>query len=206
MYAIAAASSAEPFGVWAYLAVFVLMTLSFAGIPVVGAAVVGWAAVLASQGKLNIVVVLIVAALGAEAGGLVGYRIGDRWGRKFLDRRQGRLQEAVARAEAIYAKWGPLAVFFTPTLVSGMLKMKYSQFVVWNFVVGAVFVLSIGPAAYGAGKVSEGEQDWGSFGALLAGVAIALGCAVLAARYYRRRKTRRLLGGPSADEISSESH
>ena len=122
------------------------------------------------------------------------------------DRRQGRLQEAVARAEAIYAKWGPLAVFFTPTLVSGMLKMKYSQFVVWNFVVGAVFVLSIGPAAYGAGKVSEGEQDWGSFGALLAGVAIALGCAVLAARYYRRRKTRRLLGGPSADEISSESH
>jgi membrane protein DedA with SNARE-associated domain len=205
MYAIAAASSAEPYGVWAYLAVFVLMTLSFAGVPAVGAAVVGWAAVLASQGKLNIVVVLIVAALGAEAGGLVGYRIGERWGRKLLDRHRGRLQGAVARAEAIYAKWGPLAVFFTPTLVSGILKMKYSQFVVWNFVCGAVFVLSVGPAAYGAGKVSEGEQDGGSFGALLAGLAIAVGCAVLGARYYRRRKTRRLLGGASADEISSES-
>jgi len=186
MYAIAAASSAEPYGVWAYLLVFALMALAFAGVPAVGTAVVAWAAVVASQGKLNIVVVLIVAALGAEVGGLVGYRIGDRWGRKFLDRpgrRRERLQQAVARAEAIYAKWGRLAVFFTPTLVSGILKMKYSQFVVWNFVCGAVFVLSVGPAAYGASKVSEGEQDWGSFGAGLAGVAIAVGCAGLAARY-----------------------
>ncbi len=45
MYAIAAASSAAPYGAWAYLAVFALMTLSFAGVPAVGAAVVGWAAV-----------------------------------------------------------------------------------------------------------------------------------------------------------------
>ena len=54
---------------WAYLAVFALMALAFIGIPAVGPAVVGWAAVQASQGKLNIVAVLIVAALGAEAGG-----------------------------------------------------------------------------------------------------------------------------------------
>ena len=208
MHAIAAASSAAPYGGWAYLAVFALMALSFAGIPAIGAAVVGWAGVLASQGKLNIAVVLIVAMLGAEAGGLAGYGIGHRWGRKLVDhpdRWQARRQQALARAEAIYARWGRLAVFFTSTMVSGILRMKYSQFVVWNFVCGAVFVLSVGPAAYGAGKVSEGEQDWGSFGAVLAGVAIAVGCAVLAARYYRRRKARRLLGGASAGEISSES-
>ncbi len=181
-------------GAWAYLMVFALMALSFAGIPAIGAAVVGWAAVLASQGKLNIVVVLIVAALGAEAGGLAGYRIGDRWGRKLLDRPgrgQQRWQKAAARAEGVYAKWGRLAVFFTSTIVSGMLKMKYSQFVVWNFVVGAVYVLSVGPAAYGAGKVSAGEQDGRSLAALAAGLAIAAGGAVLAARYYRRRKARR---------------
>jgi membrane protein DedA with SNARE-associated domain len=83
--------------------------------------------------------------------------------------------------------------------------MKYSQFVVWNFVCGAVFVLSVGPAAYGAGKVSAGEQDWGSLGALVAGLAIAAGFAAAAARYYRRRKTRRLLAGASASEVSGES-
>jgi membrane-associated protein len=190
-------------GAWAYLAVFVLMALTFIGIPAVGPAVVGWAAVLASQGKLNIVAVLIVAALGAEAGGLIGYAIGARWGRKILDH-PGPWQEprrnTVARAEAVYAKWGRLAVFVTPTLVSGVLRMKYSQFVVWNFVVGSVYVLSVGPAAYGAGKVAANEQDGESLAALVAGLAIATGCAMLAARYYRRRRGRRFAGRPSAGE------
>jgi membrane protein DedA with SNARE-associated domain len=178
------------------------MALSFAGIPAVGATVVAWAAVMASQGKLNIFVVLIVAALGAEAGGLAGYGIGHRWGRKLVDHRdrwrEGR-QKAVAHAEAIYAKWGRLAVFFTSTIVSGTLRMKYSQFVVWNFIVGAVYVLSVGPAAYGAGKASADQQDAGSLSAMIAGLAIAGGAVMLAARYYRRRKARRLLAGASAN-------
>jgi membrane protein DedA with SNARE-associated domain len=208
MNEIAASSSAAQYGVGAYLVVFALMALSFAGIPAIGAAVVGWAAVLASQGKLNIGAVLIVAALGAEAGGLAGYSIGERWGRKFLDRpghRQERLQKALAQAEAIYAKWGRLAVFFTSTIVSGILKMKYSQFVVWNFVVGAVYVLSVGPAAYGAGKVSASEQDGGSLSALVAGLVIAAGSAVVAARYYRRRKARKSRAGATVGGSSGES-
>jgi membrane protein DedA with SNARE-associated domain len=190
-------------GAWAYLAVFALMALTFIGIPAVGPAVVGWAAVLASQGKLNLVAVLIVAALGAEAGGLIGYAIGARWGRTLLDHPgpwQERRRNAVAGAEAVYAKWGRLAVFVTPTLISGVLRMKYSQFVVWNFVVGSVYVLSVGPAAYGAGKVVANEQDWESLGALVTGLAIAACCAVLAARYYRRRRGRRFAGRTSTGE------
>jgi membrane protein DedA with SNARE-associated domain len=190
-------------GAWAYLAVFALMALAFIGIPAIGPAVVGWAAVLASQGELNIALVLIVAALGAEAGGLIGYGIGARWGRRLLGLPgpwRERRQNTVARAEAVYAKWGRLAVFVTPTLVSGILRMKYSQFVVWNFVVGSVYVLSIGPAAYGAGKVAANEQDWESLGALVAGLAIAAGCAMLAARYYRSRRARRFARQASAEE------
>ena len=197
MHAFAAAAETASYGAGAYLVVFALMALSFAGIPAIGGAVVGWAAVLASQGKLNIFAVLIVAMLGAEAGGLAGYAIGERWGRKLVEWRgpwQERRQQAVAKAEAVYAKWGRLAVFFTSTIVSGMLRMKYSQFVVWNFIAGAVYVLSIGPAAYGAGKVSASEQDAGSLAALVAGLAVAAGCITLAVRYYRRRKARRLLG------------
>ena len=190
-------------GAWPYLAVFLLMTLAFIGIPAVGPAVVGWAAVQASHGELNIVLVLIVAALGAEAGGLIGYAIGARWGRRLLSLPgpwRERRRSTVARAEAVYAKWGRLAVFFTPTLVSGILRMKYSQFVVWNFVVGSVYVLSVGPAAYGAGKVAASEQDWESLGALVAGLAVAAGCAMLAARYYRSRRARRFAGRASAGE------
>jgi membrane protein DedA with SNARE-associated domain len=203
MHAIAAAPAGASYGAWAYLIVFALMALSFAGIPAIGGAVVGWAAVLAGQGKLNIVAVLIVAALGAEAGGLAGYAIGERWGRRFLQRPgrwQERRQRAIAKAEAVYVKWGRLAVFFTSTIISGVLRMKYSRFVVWNFIVGAVYVLSVGPAAYGAGKVSASEQDAGSLGALVAGLATAAGCAALAARYYRRRKARRSLATVSAPD------
>jgi membrane protein DedA with SNARE-associated domain len=97
---------------------------------------------------------------------------------------------------------GRLAIFFTPTLVSGILRMKYSQFVAWNFVVGSVYVLSVGPAAYGAGKVVANDQDWASLAALVAGLAIAAGCTVLAARYYRRRRARRFAGTASAGEAS----
>jgi membrane protein DedA with SNARE-associated domain len=207
VHAIAAASSAEAYGAWAYVAVFALMALTFVGVPAIGAAVVGWAAVLASQGKLNIWWVMIVAALGAEVGGMGGYYIGERWGRQLLEHPgpwEDRRQHAVARAEALYAKWGRLAVFFTPTIVSGVLKMKYSQFLVWNFAVGSVYVLSVGPAAYGVGKVSAHEQDAANLAALFMGLAIAAGCIFLAARYYRRRRARRLLGGISSPEISGE--
>lgn len=211
---MAAASSAETYGAWAYLAIFALMALSFAGVPAIGAVVVGWGAVLASQGKLNIFWVLIVAAVGAEVGGIAGYAIGDRWGRGLLERPgpwQERRRQAIATGEAVYAKWGRLAVFFTSTIVSGVLKMKYSQFLVWNFIVGAVYVLSVGPAAYGVGKVSASEQDAGSLAALFIGLAIAAGFAVLAARYYRRRRAARppphppSSGGAGSPEVSEGS-
>jgi membrane protein DedA with SNARE-associated domain len=94
---LAAASSTAQSGLWAYLAVFVLMVLSFAGIPAIGAAVVGWASVLASPGKLNIVVVLVLAMVGAEVGGLAGYAIGARWGRQLLER-PGRWQDRGRRS------------------------------------------------------------------------------------------------------------
>ena len=117
-------------------------------------------------------------------------------------RGQARRQKIAARGENIFASWGWLAVFFISTIVCGMLKMKHSRFVVWNFIDAAVYVLAIGPAAYGAGKVAAGEQDGASLAALAAGLAIAAGCATLAARYYRRRKARRSLTGPGPERTT----
>jgi membrane protein DedA with SNARE-associated domain len=187
-------SSATTGGLWAYLAVFVLVAIGWAGIPAIGGAVIAGAAVLASQGHLNFAGVLVASLLGTEAGGLVGYAVGVRWGRAlmnhpgpWLDRRQ----RALTAGEVVYARWGRLAVFFTPVLVSGIVKMKYSQFVVWNFLAGAVYVLSVGPAAYGAGKVSSGEGSLSDVAAIVAGIAVGVGAFLLARRYYRRHKARR---------------
>src|SRR5262249_32874547 len=76
-----------------------------------------------------------------------------------------RRQKIAANGERIFTKWGWLAVFLVSTIICGMLKMKYSRFVVWNFIDALVYVLAVGPAAHGAGKVAGGGPGWGSRGA-----------------------------------------
>ena len=77
MHAIAAASSGGGIGIWAYLAAFAATAAGYMGIPFTGTAAIGTAAA-ASQGQLNIAAVLILAAIGNEAGGLLGFQVGDR--------------------------------------------------------------------------------------------------------------------------------
>lgn len=181
-------------GLWAYLVVFLLVAIGWAGVPAIGGAVIAGAAVLASQGQLDFGGVLVVSILATEAGGLAGYAIGIRWGRVMLNHPGpglDRRQRALSAGEILYAKWGRLAVFFTPVLVSGIVRMKYSQFVIWNLIAGAVYVLSVGPAAYGAGKVTSGQASLGDVGTLLGGVAVGVVAFLIARRYYRRHKARR---------------
>jgi len=181
-------------GSWAYVAVFLLVAIGWAGVPAIGGAVIAGAAVLASQGKLDFGGVLIASILATEAGGLAGYAVGTRWGRALLDHPGpwlDRRQQALSAGEVLYAKWGRLAVFFTPVLVSGIVRMKYSQFVIWNLIAGTVYVLSVGPAAYGAGKVTSGDASLGDVGTLLGGIAVGVAAFLLARRYYRRHKARR---------------
>jgi len=190
-----AAATGSP---WAYLLVFALVAIGWAGVPAIGGTVVAGASVLASQGQLNIAGVLAASILGAGVGGLAGYAVGARWGRTImnhpgpgLDRRK----RALAAGEALYAKWGRLAVFFTPCMVSGIVKMKYFQFVVWNLLAGAVYVFSVGPAAYGAGKVSS-ERSLSEAGPLIAGIAVGAAAFWLGRRYHRRRQARRAAAAP----------
>jgi membrane protein DedA with SNARE-associated domain len=156
--------------------------------------VIAAAAVVASQGELNIAAVLVAGAIGGEVGALGGFRIGARWGRQLLERPGpglGWRKQAVAKGEAVYQKWGRAAVFITPSIVSGALDMKFSQFVVWNFLAGTLFVVSVGSGAYGAGKVWSGHHDAASPGMLIGGVAVAAACLVFARVHYRRQKARR---------------
>ena len=181
-------------GLWAYLVVFLLVAIGWAGVPAIGGAVIAGAAVLASQGQLDFGGVLVVSILATEVGGLAGYAIGIRWGRVMLNHPGpglDRRQRALSAGEILYAKWGRLAVFFTPVLVSGIVRMKYSQFVIWNLIAGAVYVLSVGPAAYGAGKVTSGQASLGDVGTLLGGIAVGVVAFLIARRYYRRHKARR---------------
>jgi len=199
MHLLAATGSSASDDFWTYLAIFALVTLGWAGIPGIGAAVLGGATLAASQGHLNIAAVLVVAVIAVEVGGMAGYSVGSRWGRALLSRPGpllARRQRVLTAGEAMYVKWGRLAVFFTPCLVSGIAKMKYSQFVVWNLLAGTVYVFSVGLSVYGAGKVTTGHHDPGSVGSLIGGIAVGVAAFLLGRHYYRRRKARRA-GAPA---------
>ena len=62
MHTLAAAESPVSAGSWAYLGIFALVMLGWAGIPGIGATVLGAATVAASQGRLNLAAVLVTAA------------------------------------------------------------------------------------------------------------------------------------------------
>ena len=202
MHVLAASGPPGALGIWAYLVLFLAAAAGYMGIPVIGTAVIGFAAVLASQGGLNVVAVLVVAAIGCEAGGLGGYKIGGRWGRQFAEHPGPGLEwrkKAVARGEEVYRRWGRAAVFVTPSIISGILAMNFRQFAVWNFLAGTVFVVAVGSGAYGAGKVATGHHDPVSVGMLIGGVAVAAACILVVRRHRQRHKSRRSSAGQPGD-------
>jgi membrane protein DedA with SNARE-associated domain len=179
---------------WHYVVLFLAVSASWAGVPFIGAAAVGAAAVSASQGQLDLAAVVIIASIAGEVGGLIGYAIGDRWGRQLLDRpgkRQASRQKLLERGEAAYARWGRLAVFFTPAIISGTAKMHHGQFVVWNLIASLGFVLSVAPSAYGLGRVATGHHSAHDIGILVFGLVVGMVLVVLTARHRRRLKARR---------------
>ncbi len=181
---------------WVYLGLFVAVAASWAGVPFVGATALGAAGVGASQGDLNLAVVVGVATVGGEVGGLIGYAIGNRWGRELLERpgkHQAGRQRIVERGERAYARWGRLAVFCTPAIVSGTAKMQHGQFVLWNLLASLGFAVSVSASAYGLGRIFTGHYSVRDVVTLLVGLAVGVLVTML---YVRHRHHRAADGAP----------
>jgi membrane protein DedA with SNARE-associated domain len=173
---------------WHYALLFVAVAASWAGVPFIGAAVAGAAGIAASQGQLDLAAVIVVATVAGELGGLVGYDIGFRWGRDLLDRpgkHQARRQSLMAAGERAYAKWGGLAVFLTPAIVSGTAKMRHGRFAFWNLIASLGFAISVTASAYGVGRLASGHHTAHDVLVLLLGVAVG---AVIVTVFVRRHR------------------
>jgi membrane protein DedA with SNARE-associated domain len=179
---------------WQYLLLFLAVAASWAGVPFIGATALGAAAIAASQGRLNLAVVVGVATVAGEVGGLIGYAVGDRWG-QFLLERPGKHQEGrrrmVEKGERAYAKWGRLAVFFTPAVVSGTAKMHHGEFVLWNLIASFAFAVSVAASAFGVGRVVTGHTSLHDIVTLLVGLAMGTLVMVWFVRLHRRRSAAR---------------
>lgn len=161
------------------------------------------ASVAASQRRLDLTAVILVSVIASEAGGLSGYAIGRRWGRRLLERpgrHQARREKMEERGQSVYARWGALAVFVTPAIVSGTAKMPPYRFAFWNLLDSLTWTASVAASAYGVGRLATGHHTWHDIAILVVGLAAAALVTVIAVRRQRRHTVRRpaaVADGPS---------
>jgi len=170
---------------WGYLIVFVATFLENsigAGVIVPGETLVIIGGFYARLGELWLPAVAFVAVLGAILGDNLGYWIGRRYGRGFLERHGRRLfvsPERLEAAEGYYRRHGGKTVFlgrFVPVvrsvgfIVAGVAHMKWKRFIVYD-IAGAV-IWGIGHSVLGYALGASYER-WERYATPL-GLAILL--------------------------------
>jgi membrane protein DedA with SNARE-associated domain len=142
---------------WGLIAIFVTMVGESAGLPISSEIVVPLGGALASQGKLNFVLVVLVASVANLVGSLIAFFLTRRYGERVVLSRVGRwagLSRGHLRlANRFFGRFGLWAVFvgrllpIVRTYISfpaGLSKMTYLWFSVvtlagaipWNFALG----------------------------------------------------------------------
>src|SRR5436190_15354262 len=157
---------ALPTSGFAYLLLFGLIAAESAGVPLPGETALITGGILASQGKLSITLVIVIAAVAAIVGDNVGYWFGRQGARRLLERpgwMEERRRALIARGEAFFEQHGPKAVFFgrwlpflrvTAAWLAGAHRMRWPTFLAWNAAGGIAWAISVGLLAYFVGEVA----------------------------------------------------
>jgi len=157
---------------YGYAALFCVVLVENFGIPAPGQTLLIAAAVLASQGKLNLAAVLSVSVLAAFTGGCIGYWIGMKGGRRLILRfgRYLRIGEPeLARLETKFARYGiafVLSARFFEVLrqlngvVAGTTRMPLRYFLPANASGAALWTLVWGYGSWRLGRHIRGYEDY----------------------------------------------
>jgi membrane-associated protein len=171
-----------------YLLLFAGVMLENAGIPLPGETALLAAAYLSSSAggaHVHLGLVMLAAFAGAVFGDNVGYWVGRAFARKRLAQGKRFLfltPERLVRAEAYFAKYGALTVFFGRFVAllrivagpaAGVAGMPWGRFLLANAAGAAVWASVIGGLGYAAGPAWEELHRWLGRGAwALAAVAV----------------------------------
>jgi len=184
-----------------YPLLFLIVMSESSGVPVPGETGLIAASVLASQGKLQIGLVIGLAAAAAIVGDNIGYVIGRKGGGWLLERPGafGHQRQGVLRlGEPFVQLHGPKAVFFGRFLLglrvwaswlAGATRMHWRSFVLWNALGGISWATAVGLVAYFLGhSAGSAIEAFGIYG--LAAVVVAIASVFLAHRRHRRHQRR----------------
>lgn len=149
----AAIKALEPFVLhYGYLAVGGLLFLEDFGILVPGETVLVTASLFAGQGKLNIILIIIIATLASIIGDSVGYLIGKYGGHPLLAR-VGKYvfinDEKITKVEKFFSKYGTKIVLIARFIdglrelngiMAGISEMNWRLFIIFNSIGSVVWV------------------------------------------------------------------
>ncbi len=183
-----------------YVVVAGIILLESMGVPLPGEITLVSAALLAATGVTNIYGVALAASIGAIVGDSIGYVIGRRGGRPLLERFGRRFPkhfgpEQLARADAVFARWGVWAVFFGRFVallrilagpLAGALRVPYRKFLIANAAGGIVWAGGTAFIIYALGQAAQKYLSGFSWVALVVAILFGIGTTL----YLRRRTAR----------------
>jgi membrane protein DedA with SNARE-associated domain len=195
---------------WGYAAVFLFGFLEACCVPIPSEITFGFAGVLAGEGRLNVVAIIIIGTIAELLGSLVAYGIG-RVGERPLVARFGRyllVTEAdIDRAERFLAGRGSWAIPVGRALpvvrtfisiVAGFVKVPLMMFALLSLLGTAVWVTAITLIGYAVGtqwqKVAHG---FALAGYVIAAIAVI---GIVAFVWHRLREVRREQAAGAGDQ------
>ncbi|MCS6802975.1 MAG: VTT domain-containing protein [Chloroflexota bacterium] len=155
------------FGLFAHFIIFAIVFAESGllfGFFLPGDSLLFTAGFLASQGYLNLPLLLVGCFIAAVAGDQVGYWFGHRVGRRLFDREESFFfhRKNIERTEAFYRKHGgktivlarflPAIRTFAP-IVAGIGSMRYRDFVFYNIFGAVLWAIGVTLAGYFLGSV-----------------------------------------------------
>jgi membrane protein DedA with SNARE-associated domain len=180
-----------------------LIGLESMGVPSPGETALVLAAVLASQGKLNIALVIAIAAASAILGDNIGYLIGRLVGREVLTAKgpfHERRKRLMAIGDGYFERYGTRTVFvgrwialirFAVAWLAGINEMPFHVFFLWNALGGITWATAFGLAGYYGGSAFVNVLE--KVGVIAAVVLVVVLIALFFAKRYRDHKLERRL-------------
>jgi membrane protein DedA with SNARE-associated domain len=196
----------ETLGTWTYLLVgglAFLETGAFVGLVAPGETAIVLGGVVAAQGEIDLVTVLLIAWVAAALGDIASFMLGARLGRRFLLRRGPRFGVTgprLDRVEAFYERHGAKAILVgrfvgivraVCPFIAGASKLPLRSFLPYSLVGTAVWASAFTLAGYYFHRSFEEAAKLLSHGAIVLAVAAAIAFAIAHQRGRRRTPASR---------------
>jgi len=175
-----------------------LVAVESIGIPSPGETALVLSAVLASEGKLQIWLVIVIAVAAAIVGDNIGYAIGRQLGREILEAPgpfEARRMKLISVGDRFFGRHGSKAVFLgrwvslvrvVVAWMAGINEMPFRRFFFWNAMGGLTWATTVGLVAFYGGKgATKVISRVGVIGAIAVAAAIVVGLIMIKLRERR---------------------